>query len=202
MLFTVRQPCCKSTKLLIGSCFIANKFNNQCGQEDKMRNNFIMIGMITAAFLFGCSTAQKAFTGKEPAKNEAVSGSDAVPAISENSSKLVFTYKVRENLDVQVTFENETAYDAVQLGLSLLNKCQDKKYIPGVEEAAFFPEFFAMVNIETRDGLLFISEKEAVGFASLMFTEYQKKVLPPEQVKKLSKRPVVDQYIVPGSEPL
>ena len=117
-------------------------------------------------------------------------------------SKLVFTYKVRENLDVQVTFENETAYDAVQLGLSLLNKCQDKRYIPGVEEAAFFPEFFAMVNIDIQDGLLFISEKEAVNFASFMFTEYQRKVLPPDRVKSLSKRPVVDQYIVPGSEPL
>jgi hypothetical protein len=103
---------------------------------------------------------------------------------------------------VQVTFENETACDAVQLGLSLLNKCQDNRYVPGVEEASFFPESFAMVNIDTSDGLLFISEKEAVRFASFMFTEYQRKVLPPEQVKNMSKRPVIDQYIVPGSEPL
>ena len=71
-----------------------------------------------------------------------------------------------------------------------------------MEEAAFFPEFFAMLNIETSDGLPYISEKEAVAFASFMFTEYQKKVLPPEQVKKSRKRPVVDQYIVRGSEPL
>ena len=166
-----------------------------------------LVGMIIAAFLLGCSTAQKAFSGSEPPPAEAVAIKEPEPVTSgmqasEPVNTMVFTYKVRENLDVQVTFENETAYDAVQLGLSLLNKCQEKKYVSGVEEADFFPEFFAMVNIDTSDGLLFISEKEAVNFASMMFTEYQKKVLPPERAKSLSKLPVVDRYIIPGSEPL
>lgn len=112
---------------------------------------------------------------------------------------LVFTYKVRENLDVQVIFENETAYDAVQLGLSLLNKFSEKDYVPGVEEEAFFPKFFAMINVETRDGLLYISKKEAVAFATSMYLEYQRKVMQSEQAIKIRKREVVDQYIIPSS---
>jgi hypothetical protein len=113
--------------------------------------------------------------------------------------KLVFTYKVRENLDVQVIFENETAYDAVQLGLSLLNKFSDKEYVPGVEEEDFFPKFFAMINVETRDGLLYISEKEAVAFATTMYLEYQRKVMPSERAVQIRKREVVDQDIIPSS---
>ena len=113
--------------------------------------------------------------------------------------KLVFTYSVRENLDVQVVFENETAYDAVQLGLSLLNKFSEKDYVPGVEEEAFFPKFFAMINVEIRDGLLYISEKEAVAFATSMYMEYQRKVMPSERAVRIRKREVVDQYIIPSS---
>ena len=172
-----------------------------------MLNQFKAIVIISAAVVSGSSTAQQALTVDNPNPSDAEVAGEAEPVLSEVQtpkavSKLIFTYKVRENLDVQVTFENETAYDAVQLGLSSLNKCQENRHVPGVEEEAFFPEFFAMVNIDTSDGLLYISEKEAVSFASVMFSEYQKKVLPPEQVKRLSRRPVVDQYIVPGDEPL
>lgn len=45
-------------------------------------------------------------------------------------------------LDAQVTIENRSAYDAVQLGLILLNKCRIKGYVPAIEEQEFFPEFF------------------------------------------------------------
>jgi hypothetical protein len=174
-------------------------------QEDAMRNKIIMIGIISATLsIFGCSTSKRAMTADDQASNDTVAASQPETAISEiqlpkGANNLVFTYKVRENLDVQVTFENETAYDAMQLGLTLLNKSQNNNYVPAVEEDAFFPEFFAMVNIDTSDGLLYISEKEAVNFAVIMFTQYQKKVLTPEQLKNMSERQVVDKYIVPGS---
>jgi len=62
-----------------------------------------------------------------------------------------------------------------------------------------FPKFFAMINIETRDGLLYISEKEAVTFATSMYMEYQRKVMPSERAVRIRKREVVDQYIIPSS---
>lgn len=167
-----------------------------------MRNKIIIIVIIATLSIFGCSTSRKAITADDSASKDTVAASQPEPVISEIQSpkgdnNLVFTYMVRENLDIQVTFENETAYDAMQLGLSLLNKSQDKNYVPAVEEDAFFPEFFAMVNIDTSDGLLYISEKEAVRFAGIMFTEYQKKVLTSEQLKNMSERRVVDKHIIP-----
>jgi hypothetical protein len=55
-----------------------------------------------------------------------------------------------------------------------------------------------MVHVETRDGLLYISEKEAVSFATTMYLEYQRKVMPAERAVRIRKREVVDQYIIPG----
>ena len=194
-----------------GECFIVSisieaiQFAKPLGRkEDKMRNKMIIIGILMIVIIFGCSTTQKSLTSDESTLNESVAAGQPDPVISANrppkeGKKMVFSYMVRENLDVQVTFENETAYDAVQLGLSLLNKCQVEAYVPGVEEQTFFPEFFAMVNVDTSDGLLYISEKEAVNFASAMFIEYQNKVLPPERIKNMREPHVVDKYIVPQS---
>lgn len=56
-----------------------------------------------------------------------------------------------------------------------------------------------MINVETRDGLLYISEKEAVAFATSMYLQYQRKVMPSERAVQFRKREVVDQDIIPSS---
>ena len=113
-----------------------------------------------------------------------------------DSQRLNFSYEIRDSLDAQVTFENRKAYNAVQLGLTLLNKCRIKDYVPAVEEQDFFPEFFAMVNVDVSDGLLYISEKEAVDFSRAMFAEYQKKVTPEDHLKAMRQNQVVENFSV------
>ena len=94
-------------------------------------------------------------------------------------------------------FENETAYDAAQLSLSLLDQFDKKQTVPGIEKEAFFPEYFAFVNVDNSDGLPYISEQETVAFAAAMYVEYQKKVMPPERANHIRKRHVVVQSLIP-----
>ncbi len=124
-----------------------------------------------------------------------------MPVIKPKSDRCLFTplqfsYQIRDSLDAQVTFENRKAYNAVQLGLTLLNKCRIKDYVPAIEEQEFFPEFFAMVNINVSDGLLYISEKEAIDFSRAMYVEYQKKVTPEDHLKAMRQRQVVENFSV------
>jgi hypothetical protein len=46
-----------------------------------------------------------------------------------------------------------------------------------------------MVNVDVSDGLLYISEKEAIEFSRAMFAEYQKKVTPEDHLKARAPEP-------------
>ena len=109
-----------------------------------------------------------------------------VPDPKEES--ICFIYSINETLSVKITLENQRTYDAIQLGLYLLQYMEEDEQIPGVEDEKFFPKYFAMINIEIEDGLLFISEKEAKNFVCDMYLEYQKKVVPPNYLDDKQKR--------------
>ncbi len=147
----------------------------------------IAVGIMALSLATGCSSMLNKL------KPEAVPEA-TIPDSS--SQPLQFSYQIRDSLDAQVTFENRKAYNAVQLGLTLLNKCRIKDYVPAVEEQEFFPEFFAMVNINVSDGLLYISEKEAIDFSRAMYVEYQKKVTPEDHLKAMRQRRVVKNFSV------
>jgi hypothetical protein len=68
--------------------------------------------------------------------------------------------------------------------------------VPAIEEEEFFPEFFAMVNINLSDGLLYILEKEAVAFSKAMFAQYQNKVTPEDHLQAMRQRQVVENFPV------
>jgi hypothetical protein len=147
----------------------------------------IAVGIMVLGLVTGCSSM---LNKRNP---------QTVPetAILDTSSQpLKFSYQIRDSLDAQVTFENRKAYNAVQLGLTLLDKCRIKDYVPAIEEQEFFPEFFAMVNVNVSDGLLYISEKEAINFSKAMFAEYQKKVTPEDHLKAMRQRQVVENFSI------
>ncbi len=147
----------------------------------------ITVGIMALSLATGCSSMLNKL------KPEAVPEA-TIPDSS--SQPLQFSYQIRDSLDAQVTFENRKTYNAVQLGLTLLNKCRIKDYVPAIEEQEFFPEFFAMVNINVSDGLLYISEKEAIDFSRAMYAEYQKKVTPEDHLKAMRQRQVVENFSV------
>jgi len=99
-----------------------------------------------------------------------------------------FVYSINETLSVKITLENQRTYDAIQLGLYLLQSIEEDQKIPGIENEKFFPKYFAMINIDISDGLLFISEKEAKNFVCDIYLEYQKKVVPPNYLNNHQKR--------------
>jgi hypothetical protein len=147
----------------------------------------IIVGIMALSLATGCSSMLNRLN------------SQAVPEATipdASSQPLQFSYQIRDSLDAQVTFENRKAYNAVQLGLTLLNKCRIKDYVPAIEEQEFFPEFFAMVNVNVSDGLLYISEKEAIDFSRAMFVKYQNKVTPEDHLKAMRQRRVVENFSV------
>jgi hypothetical protein len=112
---------------------------------------------------------------------------------------LYFTYAIRENLQVKVTLENQKAYDAVQMGLYMLQhaRAKDGERVPGIEEPDFFPEFFVMINVDISDGLLLITEEEAKNFARAMYLEYQKKVVPSDYLISTRKSRLLEDIMLP-----
>jgi hypothetical protein len=153
-----------------------------------MKKHILLIGIIALSLVTGCASNSNNLKSKDVTELN-------IP--DPNNESLRFSYQIRNSLDAQVTFENRRAYDAVQLGLTLLNKCRTKDYVPAIEDQEFFPEFFAMVNINVGDGLLYISEKEAKEFAKAMFLEYQNKVTPEDHLKAIRQRRVVENFTVP-----
>lgn len=109
------------------------------------------------------------------------------------------SYPVQEGLSVQVTFENQKAMDATQVGLILLSKSRGQQTAVSVEAPEFFPEYFAMVNLDIEDGLLFVSESEARHFARAAYKGYQSGVVPPEYFEDM-RQPKVLQDILPPQQ--
>ncbi len=103
-----------------------------------------------------------------------------------------YSYPIDDTLEVKVEFESMRAVNACQLGLSMLSKARDLETPIRVENSEFFPEYFAMVNVNIEDGLLYVSNLEAENFARIIFLEYQKKVAPSECLRKMRKRRVID----------
>ncbi len=89
---------------------------------------------------------------------------------------LDFTYPAQEGVEVRIVFENERAYDAVQLGLYLLAQIEKREETLRVENKDFFPKYLAVVNTDIADGLLRISEREAKAFARSTYVGYQQMV--------------------------
>jgi hypothetical protein len=85
------------------------------------------------------------------------------------------------------------------MGLYLLQKTKGKveKEVPNIEDDAFFPEYFVMVNIDIKDGLLYVSENEAKVFAHAMYIEYQKEVVPSGFLEKKHKRRLMEDFFGP-----
>lgn len=128
-------------------------------------------------FCLGCTASWNRMTLSE------------MPDPREESICLIYSLeKIDKNLKVKITLENQRTYDAIQLGLYLLQYMEEDEQIPSVEDEKFFPKYFAMINIEIEDGLLFISEKEAKNFVCDMYLEYQKKVVPPNYLDDKQKR--------------
>ena len=76
-----------TTKKLVRPSYPLPKVTtNGVEQQDTMRKNNVVFGIITAAFLFGCSTAQKAFTVDQPAASETVDASASEPIIPANQT--------------------------------------------------------------------------------------------------------------------
>jgi hypothetical protein len=115
---------------------------------------------------------------------------------------LYFTYSIRETLHVKVKLENQKAYDAVQMGLYMLQHARkgEEKKVPSVEDPDFFPEFFVMINVDISDGLLLISEEEAKNFARAMYLGYQKKVVPTDYLISTRKSRLLEDIIVQKPE--
>jgi|GEM_PF-3473112 len=86
------------------------------------------------------------------------------------------SYTLKEGLDLQVTFQNRKAYDAVQLGLFMLGKTGNQEAFISIEDQDFFPRYFALVNVDIDDGILYISESEASQFARAAYLQYQDNV--------------------------
>lgn len=86
-----------------------------------------------------------------------------------------FSYPIDDKLDVMVKFECKKAVDATQLGMLLLNKAEGVEPSVRVDSPGFFPEYFAMVNVNIEDGLLYISNREAKNFVQVVYKNYQKK---------------------------
>jgi hypothetical protein len=125
----------------------------------------VVLGMILLAGT-GCNIlGNKSFT------------KDASPvAPSLDSGPYRHFYPLSDALDLEITFENDRAYDAVQLGLYLLSRSEGLEEAVTVEDPVFFPRYFSIINMDIKDGLLFISQREATRFARAAYGQYQGKV--------------------------
>lgn len=92
---------------------------------------------------------------------------------------LTLTYPLREDVAVQVRFESTKAMDDVQMGLFILNKMLEDETVPDLDEEAFFPKYFSMVNTNIDNGLLYIDNEEAEYFSHRIYQAYQRKTLEP-----------------------
>lgn len=157
-----------------------------------MKKFYVALNVL--AFLFfaitGCSTISSALHKPSPVEPESDSTLSGVI-----QGPLQFNYPVRESLDVSITFENQRAYDAVQLGLSLLDQRKDMGNVPGIEDPEFFPDFFALVNLDITDGLLMISEVEAANFARETYLQFQKTIVPPGYLRNMRKHRIVQEIL-------
>lgn len=109
-------------------------------------------------------------------------------------------YSISDGLKVTIIFESPRAYNRTQLGLTMLNKTENKGTIVRVDEQDFFPEYFAIVNTKIDDGLLFISDEESYQFARRTFRAYQKKVTPTELLLDVSKSQLFEEIIISDRE--
>jgi len=105
------------------------------------------------------------------------------------------TYPLKEGLSLEVTFENQRAQDASQLGLFMLSKTEDREKVVSVEDAEFFPKYFAIINSNIDDGLLFISEKEARSFVQAAYLQYQSSVTSKVDLQKYRKTHVLTEIV-------
>jgi hypothetical protein len=96
------------------------------------------------------------------------------PALLPQDEAVYLSYPVQEGITVQITLENQTAYNATQLGLFIVGHLLKTEKPVSVESSDFFPKYFSMINVNIEDGLLYISEKEATDFARQSYLEYQR----------------------------
>jgi hypothetical protein len=137
---------------------------NNCKEGDCMMNGklLIVLGMILALGVgAGCRSTKEMAETLEP-------------ALPPQDGVLYLNYPVQEGITVQVTLENQTAYNATQLGLFIVGHLLKTEKPVSVESPDFFPKYFSMINVDIEDGLLYISEKEATDFARQSYLEYQR----------------------------
>ncbi|MBU0755110.1 MAG: hypothetical protein KJ645_08205 [Planctomycetes bacterium] len=109
--------------------------------------------------------------------------------------RLHFTYPIQEGLDVKVSFENQKTYDAAQLGLFLLATKEHQAKVTSVEASEFFPKYLTLINMDIKDGLLFISEKEATNFARASYISYQKEITSPDYLNSMKEHRVLEDVL-------
>lgn len=106
-------------------------------------------------------------------------------------------YNLKEGLDLEVSFESPKTYDASQLGLFMLSKTEQRPAVVSVEDDDFFPKYFAIINQNIDDGLLFISEEEATSFAQAAYLQYQSAVTSESNLKKYRKKHILTEVTPP-----
>lgn len=162
-----------------------------------MRTTIIMISALTLllSMVTGCSSLNNALKDINATPSEKIETAAMAAEPKTIEGPLNFNYPVRETLDVSITFENHKAYDAVQLGLSLLDQSKEMGDVPSIEDPDFFPDYFSLVNIDISDGLLLITEEEAANFARETYLEYQKKIVPAGYLRSMRKHRIVQEIL-------
>ncbi|MFH1999342.1 MAG: hypothetical protein ABIK28_06660 [Planctomycetota bacterium] len=122
-------------------------------------------------------------------------GNDGLDSSASASHKQL--YSLKEGLDLEVSFENRKTYDASQLGLFMLSQTEKRPSVVSVEDDDFFPKYFSIINVNIGDGLLFISEEEATGFAQAAYLQYQSAVTSESDLKKYKKTHVLTEMTPP-----
>jgi len=157
----------------------------------KRANTLFCVGALVLFLVTGCTSTWNRMESQ---------GIPKLSAPGEGSGELYFTYSISQRLNVKVTLENQKAYDAVQMGLYLLRQTKpecERAQVPSVEDAAFFPQYFVMINVDISDGLLTISENEAKNFARSMYLDYQKKIVPAEYLISNQKQRLLEDIQLP-----
>ena len=156
----------------------------------RRKKTLLWIGAVVLFLTTGCAGSWNRMDPQSDVKLQS-------PCVTGNP--VYFTYSIRETLHVKVTLENQKAYDAVQMGLFMLQHARDKEEekVPSIEDQAFFPEFFVMINVDISDGLLLISEEEAKNFARAMYLGYQKKVVPSDYLISTRKSRLLEDIVMP-----
>lgn len=151
-------------------------------------NNLLKILIIAGVSLFLTGCRSMRLPVEQPMASELPTAPSVDPTVA-------IHYPVNKGLDIAITFENARTCDAVQLGLLMMAHLEGLEKVPGYDDPSFFPRYFAMINTDIEESLLYISEKEATMFARAAYLGYQKSVTKADYLEDIREPRILEDII-------